>query len=149
MSKKLVLKVVAYITQRDHLLVFRHTQFPEAGIQVPAGTVEPYEPLAQAVLREAREETGLADLKLLAYLGARDIDLSIYGRDEINRRHFFQIEYTGKPLLRWLHDEIHRSDGSAAPIEFEFFWVKYPEEVPELVAGFGDFLPNLEVHDVS
>ena len=32
-------KVFAYITHRDRLLVFRHTDFPEAGIQVPAGTV--------------------------------------------------------------------------------------------------------------
>ena len=33
-------KVLAYIIQDDRLLVFRHTQFPEAGIQVPGGTVE-------------------------------------------------------------------------------------------------------------
>jgi hypothetical protein len=33
-------KVIAYITQGKRLLVFRHTQAPEAGIQVPGGTIE-------------------------------------------------------------------------------------------------------------
>ena len=36
-------KVFAYITHRCHLLVFWHVDVPEAGIQVPAGTVEPGE----------------------------------------------------------------------------------------------------------
>ena len=39
---------------------------PEAGIQVPAGTVEADETPAAAALREAREETGLGDLRLAA-----------------------------------------------------------------------------------
>jgi 8-oxo-dGTP pyrophosphatase MutT (NUDIX family) len=46
------------------LLVFRHPN-PRAGIQVPAGTVEPGESLHAAVLREAAEETGLADLAIV------------------------------------------------------------------------------------
>jgi hypothetical protein len=33
-------KVYAYFTRRDQLLVFRHVDFPEVGIQVPGGTVE-------------------------------------------------------------------------------------------------------------
>ncbi len=33
-------KVFAYITRGDKLLVFRHADFPEAGIQVPAGTAK-------------------------------------------------------------------------------------------------------------
>ena len=31
-------KAYAYITHRQRLLVFRHTDYPEAGIQVPAET---------------------------------------------------------------------------------------------------------------
>jgi hypothetical protein len=33
-------KVIAYITHGDRLPVFSHTQYPEAGIQAPAGTVK-------------------------------------------------------------------------------------------------------------
>lgn len=36
-------KVYSYITHQDLLLLFVHVDFPEAGIQVPGGTVEPGE----------------------------------------------------------------------------------------------------------
>ncbi len=57
-------RVLAYITQGDRLLVFRHTRSPEADIQVPGGTVEAGEAPEAAALREAREESGLAVLHL-------------------------------------------------------------------------------------
>ena len=56
-------KVYAYITRGDHLLVFRHVDFPEAGIQIPGGTLEDGEEPDEAVLREAFEETGLEELQ--------------------------------------------------------------------------------------
>ena len=71
-------KVIAYITCGDKLLVFSHPRYPEAGIQVPAGTVEEGEPLEEAVLREAREETGLKGLRTQSYLGVREYDLSAF-----------------------------------------------------------------------
>lgn len=61
-------KVLAYLLRqqgdRTELLVFDHVDAPEAGTQVPAGTAEAEEPLAEAVLREAREESGLTDLRV-------------------------------------------------------------------------------------
>lgn len=33
-------KVYAYLTYGRQLLVFKHTDYPEAGLQVPGGTVE-------------------------------------------------------------------------------------------------------------
>jgi ADP-ribose pyrophosphatase YjhB (NUDIX family) len=54
--------VLAYITCQQKLLVFRHSYEPEAGIQVPAGTIEEGEPPEQAVLCEAFAETGLTGL---------------------------------------------------------------------------------------
>ena len=57
------LKVLAYITRSKasdlELLVFEHQGMPEAGIQVPAGTVDPDESSAQALRREVLEESGL------------------------------------------------------------------------------------------
>jgi 8-oxo-dGTP pyrophosphatase MutT (NUDIX family) len=54
-----LLKVTSFIVhERAHVLLLRH---PNAGIQFPAGTIEDGETPATAALREAREETGLAD----------------------------------------------------------------------------------------
>lgn len=33
-------KVYAYITHEERLLVFKHVDFPEVGIQVPGGTLD-------------------------------------------------------------------------------------------------------------
>jgi 8-oxo-dGTP pyrophosphatase MutT (NUDIX family) len=51
------------------LLLFEH---PFAGNQIPAGTIEPGEPIDQAALREAREETGLSNFRIRQYLGSQD-----------------------------------------------------------------------------
>jgi 8-oxo-dGTP pyrophosphatase MutT (NUDIX family) len=64
-------KVTAFITRDTdagrELLVFTHA---DAGIQVPAGTMEAGETPETAVLREAYEETGLTAVRIAAYLGA-------------------------------------------------------------------------------
>lgn len=64
-------KVTAFITRPSpsgtELLLFHH---PHAGVQIPAGTVEPGEPPSHAALREAAEETGLDDLHIIQYLGS-------------------------------------------------------------------------------
>lgn len=49
------------------LLVFQH---PDAGIQLPAGTVEPGEAFETAALREVEEETGLSNSRLISKLGS-------------------------------------------------------------------------------
>ncbi len=135
-------KVYAYIVKDNRLLIFRHTHFPEAGLQVPGGKVEAGEPLEQAVLREAAEETGLVGLKLVAYLGSQDYDLEALGLGEGTlRRHFFHLGLDGEAPETWLNYEWNPSDGSPAPIEFEFFWVPlYP--APALAGDQGVRLRN-------
>jgi 2-polyprenyl-3-methyl-5-hydroxy-6-metoxy-1,4-benzoquinol methylase/8-oxo-dGTP pyrophosphatase MutT (NUDIX family) len=136
-------KVIAYITHAGRLLVFSHPHHPEAGIQVPGGTIEGGELPEDAVLREAQEETGLTGLEIRSYLGVRELELSTDGRAEIRRRHFFHLALRGEAPDRWCHFEEHPSDGSSEPIEFELFWVRYPEEVPELSGGQGELLHRL------
>lgn len=66
----IVHKVTCFITQHvkhdTKLLLFVH---PNAGVQIPAGTVNSGEEPERAAWREATEESGLTALKLVRYLG--------------------------------------------------------------------------------
>ncbi len=137
----LIHKVFAYITHGHRLLVFRHTDFSEAGIQVPAGTVQPIERPEEAVLREAHEETGLSDFAEVYFLGEQIRHMADFNRDEIHQRYFYHLPFTGDPPTTWRHNET--SGGRAEPIVFEFFWASLPNEVPELIADHDKFLPTL------
>src|SRR5688572_19977399 len=62
-------KVIIYVTRTgrdgaDELLVFDHRDMPDAGTQVPAGTVEDGEAYPAAAVRELHEESGLANVAL-------------------------------------------------------------------------------------
>jgi RimJ/RimL family protein N-acetyltransferase/8-oxo-dGTP pyrophosphatase MutT (NUDIX family) len=143
MSEGVIEKVAAYITHGNRLLVFSHPGHPEAGIQVPGGAVESGEAVEEAVLREAKEETGLDGLELRAYLGVKEYDLSAWGLSGVMRRHFYHLALCDQSPERWRHYEQFPSDGSPGPIEFELFWVAFPEGVPELAGGQGDLLYKL------
>ncbi|HEV2235823.1 MAG TPA: NUDIX domain-containing protein [Ktedonobacterales bacterium] len=133
-------KVVAYITHRRRLLVFTHRDHPEAGVQVPAGTVEPGESGEVAVLREAREETGLRELTLVRYLGEQWRDLTEYRRDKVLHRRFYHLRCLGQPPETWQSAEEHSTEGDPKPIVFDCFWVPLPDGVPELAAEQGHML---------
>lgn len=70
---RIVDKVTAFITRQSEdghdLLLFQH---PNAGIQIPAGTVEDGEIPEEAVIREVAEETGLTVLSVHQYLGCTE-----------------------------------------------------------------------------
>lgn len=134
-------KVLAYITHGADLLVFRHPDFPEAGIQVPAGTIEVGEAPDMAVMREAHEETGLINLVMKGFLGKCYYDMSPWGGDPSQNRYFFHLDLTGDVQPTWRHSETN--SGKSEPIAFEFFWVRMPDEVPELIAGHGQMLSAL------
>src|SRR3954464_8698523 len=106
-------KVLAYVTHGNRLLVFTHPESPEAGIQVPGGTVEPDEQLDEAALREAIEETGLTGLRLGAFLGDVRFDQSDIGLDELHHRHFYHVILDETPLDSWRHYEYTASDRPA------------------------------------
>ncbi len=75
-NMKIIKKVTAFITRRlreeADLLLFEH---PDAGIQLPAGTVEVAEQPSEAVIREAAEETGLTGLTMIKLLGRQSYSL--------------------------------------------------------------------------
>src|SRR5690606_28143808 len=82
-------KAIAYITRGDRFVVFEEPDSPLVGIQVPGGTVEPGESLEAAVLREAYEETGLTDLRLVRSLG---VQLHRRPSERIHRQHYFHLD---------------------------------------------------------
>jgi 8-oxo-dGTP pyrophosphatase MutT (NUDIX family) len=128
-------KAVAYVVRDGQLLVFRHrdVDVAVAGIQVPAGTIREGEEPADAVLREATEETGLAALKVVRALGTDDYDVRP-GRYEVHERHFFQLT-TVEPIEdEWLWFEAH--DGLAEPTAFVCSWIPL-HRAHVLAAGFG------------
>ena len=135
-------KAVVYATLGTRLLVFTHVDFPEAGIQVPAGTIEPGERPRDAALREAMEETGLTGLRLRGFLGDDDRDLADFGRSEIQHRSFFHVACLDGAADRWRHHEIHAGSGGP-PIALEFFWLNVADGDPDLIADQGRFLPAL------
>jgi 8-oxo-dGTP pyrophosphatase MutT (NUDIX family) len=135
-------KVYCYITHGDRLLVLRHVDDPEAGVQVPGGSVEPGETPPVAALREAEEETGLRGLALINLLGERERDMSDFGRDEIQHRWFYHLDYEGTTTEPWRHSEMTPSEGEG-PIAFELTWASLRRELPSLIAGMGDLLPRL------
>ena len=137
-------KVFAYITNRNRLLVFVHLFAPEAGIQVPKGTVKTNERPEEAVSREAFEETGLSGLVVESFLGEDERDMSDFGRDDIHHRYFYHLRCEGNPPATWRHEERDSSDDpKEVPIMFEFFWASLPHDIPPLIAGHGQMIPQL------
>ncbi|WP_106402311.1 NUDIX hydrolase [Actinocorallia populi] len=143
MSEKVVKeKVLCYVVRDGRLLVLRHTDHSceEVGIQVPAGSIRPDETPEEAALREAREETGRSDLKIVRKLGEATYDITPY-RYEIQNRHVFHMELTEETPERWAGQEDH--DGEQEPIRFECFWIPL-RAAHILQSGQGALLGTLE-----
>jgi 8-oxo-dGTP pyrophosphatase MutT (NUDIX family) len=113
-------KVLAYVTRwpegRMQVLVFDHRDYPEAGTQVPAGTVEPGEPPEQAVLREVEEESGLrpGQLRLMGKLAEHEDPTS--GA----HRHFYHLQAADGLPESWAYTV--RSQGEDDGMVFIYRW---------------------------
>ena len=124
------------------LLVFTHPGQPGAGVQVPGGTVEPGELPAAAVMREAVEETGLVGLRLVRFLGEQDFDPRPFGKQEWHQRHFYQLAYDGEAPDHW-HFVEHSTTHPGRVHRYDYRWVPFPAEVPELIAEMGAMLARI------
>lgn len=123
-------KVLAYVTRgRDELLVFAHTiQYPDAGIQVPAGGVESGEEPSDAVIRELFEESGLR-LDDPIYLA------SFEWLDEAPSRirHFYWLRAPIGTPDRW----DHRVSAGEQDVGMIFRYAFAPRSAPGIIEGFG------------
>jgi ADP-ribose pyrophosphatase YjhB (NUDIX family) len=75
--------VVAYLTRdrdgRTEVLTIEHGDIPDAGIQVPAGRLDPGENLEDGLHREVEEEIGVTGLRIVRRLADGDESKRLYG----------------------------------------------------------------------
>lgn len=128
-------RAYAYITNGSRLLLFTQPGAPDAGIQVPAGTIEPGENPRDAVLREAIEKTGSAGIRFIRFLSRDTRDKRDCGSDELQHRWFYHLSVEGPTEETWRHGE-YSEDGSLIH-PFDFFWADVLT-LPQLVAGYDD-----------
>ena len=125
----MILKVLAYLTRlrngQPQLLVFDHRDHPEAGTQVPAGTVEPGEAIEAALFREIEEESGLIDVQLIRKLA--EYESAEWG----NIRHILHLVASPTTPDSWSHTV--QGKGEDEGLVFNYYWV--------------DLKPGLELAD--
>jgi ADP-ribose pyrophosphatase YjhB (NUDIX family) len=135
-------KVYTYITHQYKLLVFEHVDYPEAGMQVPGGTIECGENPRKAAVREAKEESGLEHLEMVRFLGCIDRVMREFGLAEIHEGYYFHLFCDEVPSQSWISFEQNPSDGSQGPIKFKFYWAPL-DEVPSLAGKTEEMMPIL------
>lgn len=131
-------KVEAYITRvtatRATLLLFTQRGCPQAGWQVPAGTVEPGESLLEALHREIHEESGLRGLEVLGRLGTH-----VHPQSGL-QRHAYHLAAPPGLAASWPH-RVH-GIGEDHGMVFEYSWVPLVS-LPPLHARFARWIPAL------
>ncbi|MHA7284438.1 NUDIX hydrolase [Arthrobacter sp. TMS2-4] len=147
MTRK-VRKVVCYVVQEEHLLVFTHDAVPmtDAGVQVPAGSIEPGETPEEAAVRELFEETGRRG-HLVRGIGTQHYDVRP-SRDEIAVRHYFHLSMEDADVTeRWTAGETDPSHGGAS-VTWTCWWMPLVN-AHVLAAGFGGLLGTMLEQDTA
>ncbi len=114
-------KVLAYITRHKNgelqLLVFDHHHLPEAGTQVPAGTIEPNESIEAALWREVAEESGLTQgqLELVSKLAQQE------SLEWGTIRHVFHLTADGSLPETW--SQRVAGSGEDQGFVFDYYWI--------------------------
>lgn len=136
-------KVTVYITrhmgERLQVLVFDHVDFPEAGTQVPGGSIDPGESPEQAALREALEETGLDGLQVVRYVGV--FPWYWAEKEQHHNRHVFHLT-AGRALPdHWVH--VVSAGEEDKGLRFGCYWLNVAEAAQKLHGVSGLYLNRL------
>jgi 8-oxo-dGTP pyrophosphatase MutT (NUDIX family) len=122
-------KVLCYVVRNGQLLVFRHRDYPEAGLQVPAGTLREGEDPALGAIRETEEETGYAGFRIVRPLAIYDYDFRDHfrgvERHEIHARHVFLLDPPADLPNRWSH----LAEEGNGDFWFDYSWLPIDDEL--------------------
>jgi 8-oxo-dGTP pyrophosphatase MutT (NUDIX family) len=130
-KQKALIYVVRAGEAGPKVLVFEHRHFPDAGLQVPAGTVEPSEAPEAAAYREVTEESGLtsAQVRLVRKLAEEP-------EWEQNRQVYLFAPMVELPP-RWSHTVA--GAGEDQGMVFDYYWLPV-SDAARLAGGQGRFL---------
>ena len=139
-------RVACYVTRATlgtaELLVFDHLDddpTDPSGTQIPAGGMTPFEALADAALREVREETGVDGLRFVGQVGAVELGLDEPGGPSMTT--YVQLSMADSEAntgpAEW--DHTVTGDGGDAGLVFRCRWAPLPLTL-ELAGGQGQFL---------
>lgn len=102
-------RVVAYVTREregdTELLTIEAEEYPEDGVQVPAGRIDYWESLEEGLLRELDEETGLTGVRIVRELPDFECTYRTYSHN-----HAFHLVAEGETPDEWEH----RVEGTGA-----------------------------------
>lgn len=115
------------------ILTFTQRGAPEAGRQIPAGTIESMELPYDAALREFEEETGHTPPLPLTYITQTVYDMSAY-KPELHVRHWYAcVDREGRLPEAWVHEEVEATVGL---IQYQYSWTKCDMSA-DLIADHG------------
>lgn len=143
---KIFHKAYVYLTCGEDLLVFEEPDFPEVGLQVPGGTLDPGESYLQGARREFAEETGLSlDIALESFADPDHFFDNVPDcLDGLHRRRHFHGRIREKPATEWEHFETSPSAGGP-PIRFRLFWMNlFSGDAPAETLFLKEFGAQLE-----
>ncbi len=134
-------RVVAYVTRiRDgvtELLTIEAEGYPEDGIQVPAGRLDPGESLEEGLIRELAEETGFTGVRIASELPDFECSYPTY-----NHNHAFHLVAVEDTPECWRH-AVH-GEGADAGIVHICRWAPLSAEL-ELWNGGDPMLRHLPI----
>lgn len=129
-------KVLAYITRGEEpdweILVFQQKDNPDAGIQVPGGTIESDEFIIDALYREIEEETGITRENLELQGKVTKNKYFPQHKNKIYERTIFHLSYIGDNVEKWEH--IVKGHGKDEGMTFCHRFVPVGE-IPELAGN--------------
>jgi 8-oxo-dGTP pyrophosphatase MutT (NUDIX family)/predicted DNA-binding protein (MmcQ/YjbR family) len=131
--RRIVRKSIGYVTRGRRVLFFRATETPEAGAELPGGTLEPDEDPNQGLLREIYEETGLSRFAPPRLLGVVTFDPG--DGEEVHLRHFFHLRLLSEAPASWSR-VVEEGNGT---FTFNFFWAPVTEVPAHIYPGHDAF----------
>ncbi|WP_281287108.1 NUDIX domain-containing protein [Paenibacillus hemerocallicola] len=127
------------------LLVFEEEGYEHLGMQVPGGTVMEHESLEQALLREIREEAGIGEATVKAYLGEYSYLSEKLGHDLIRHYYWLEAELTDD---RFTH--VVESEDEDNGWIYHYRWTSFAGTPIVLYSHLGRYLDKLrELHDTA